>query len=86
MSDLISRSALLKEIKEFTDISSNYFSNPALLEKIIEIQPIAYNVDAVVGEIEEIKSFYCDDDDWDKAKNDAFRDAITIVRKGGVKK
>ena len=45
----------------------------------------AYSVENVVEELEKIKSFYCDDDDWDKAKEDAFREAINIVRKGGVK-
>ena len=83
MSDLISRSALLKEVEGFTNISRNYFSNPDLLKSIIENQPTAYDVDAVVAELEEVEQSRLEVHDWQGQS--AILDAIDIVRKGGVK-
>ena len=40
--DLISRSALIEHIKEFTNINEGYFENPQLLSRVIESQPTAY--------------------------------------------
>ena len=55
MSDLISRSALIEEIKGFTDISEEYFKNPKLLIEIIENTKTAYDVEKVVEQIHEAK-------------------------------
>lgn len=56
MGDLISRSELIKRIKGFTNISSEYFENPELLLDVIEKQPTAYDVEKVVAELVEMRN------------------------------
>jgi hypothetical protein len=75
MSDLISRSTLLKKLKEL-----NWLDDTPL-EDIINEQPTAYDVEKVVAELEEEKK-YCSY--HPKTKDEAINKAIDIVRKGGV--
>jgi hypothetical protein len=73
MGDLISRSKLLKEIETWggcVEALHEYISN----------MPTAYNVDAVVAELEEASTM----DDIDDAFYIREYVAIEIVRRGGV--
>lgn len=99
MSDLISRSALLKKLESMTNDNSEYVRNNSHqftykeLAYIICNQPTAYNVDKVVEELEEHKTQY---GKLQFAHNDAnmvcvyvgkeqaIDCAIDIVRKGGA--
>ena len=65
-----------------------------LLEKVeaevirqIDLQPTAYDVEAVLKELREREELYMfpDDDDYTCGQYDAMREAIEIVRRGGVK-
>ena len=84
--DLISRSVLIEHIKEFTNINGGYFENPQLLVRVIENQPIAYDVEKVVKQLEENMDEYhkrMDDYDEDLGGYVAMGFAIDIVRNGG---
>lgn len=96
MSDLISRSALLEEIKRELERGraiDSFFDGTLFhytgIKAIIENQPTAYDVDKVVKELEE-ESFwteptfdedgYCNDDSWEAVYLDK---AIEIVKEVG---
>ena len=89
MSDLISRSELLKEIEKYkfgaisNDAEREYIKN-TILDFIIG-QPTAYSVENVVAELEELRDRYDDG-----IKNFAIRiiigKAIEIVKQGGIGK
>lgn len=92
MSDLISRSALLKRLEEWntSDETDKALYNFAL-HRIIE-QPTAYSVDQVVEELEKQRNIIFQDTDseikivranaWDKI--DVLNKAIEIVKQGCV--
>ena len=91
MSDLISRSELLKEIEKYkfgaisNDTEREYIKK-TILDFII-CQPTAYSVDGVVEELEKSSKWvnetneYCDDDGNDYIP---LSKAIEIVKQGGV--
>lgn len=81
MSDLISRSALIKELKDLAD--KNYDRTQvymALIGAIGRVQdaPIAYDVEKVVEQLKENSLTKCN---WDECVD--LDEAIDIVRKGG---
>lgn len=82
--DLISRSALLEEIKK--QDTSNL--TKGLVLQFIEKQPTAYDVEEVVAELEEARKKYqrlcmeCDGKE-DEAMDIHYRNIIRIVRNGG---
>ena len=84
MSDLISRSALLKKIAEEYDLNyGEILINPERFYEMVETVPTAYDVDKVVAELEEEKTMAYDK--WDGGSSyKAYSQAIDIVRKGGV--
>ena len=83
MSDLISRSELLKEIKSLSIVlnGKQIFSDDAkdTVLRIINEQPTAYSVDRVVEELEKLKN----EKTMDSHKV-MIKDAIEIVKQGGV--
>ena len=88
MSDLISRSELLEEIKSLSIVlnGKQIFSDDAkdTILRIINEQPITYSVDKVVEELEEAKHEIClSDDDLEYYQN-GIDEAIEIVNRGGV--
>ena len=74
--DLISRSALLE------DIRNNITEMSGTMDwlKLIDRHPTAYNVDKVVEQLEEAKSNY----NGESAEFWTYREAIRIVKAGGV--
>ena len=96
MSDLISRSELLKRLEEWntSDETDKALYNFAL--NIIIEQPTAYSVDKVVDELEEIKGLACDGKscseceytsyclEGEQSEKVAIDKAIEIVKQGGV--
>ena len=86
MSDLISRSALLKKIAEEYDLNyGEILINPERFYEMVEEQPTAYDVEKVVAELEDAKFLMPPENDNHYADNGLFlEDAIDIVRKGGV--
>ena len=97
MSDLISRSELLKEIEKYkfcaisNDIEREYIKNVIL--NFIEFQPTAYSVDKVVEELESLKDGYdhsCLDNAYERGVEVGAKwmkkKAIEIVKQGGVGK
>lgn len=89
MSDLISRSQLLKEIEKYkfgaisNDAEREYIKKTIL--DFINFQPTAYSVENVVGELEKEKikkPLDCEDG----AYNCAICNAIEIVKQGSVRK
>ena len=87
MSDLISRSELLKEIEKYkfgaisNDAEREYIKN-TILDFIIG-QPTAYSVDGVVEELEEIEQHCLDMSDWQGQS--AMCNAIEIVKQEAEK-
>ena len=99
MSDLISRSELLEEIKSLSIVlnGKQIFSDDAkdTILRIINEQPTAYSVDKVVEELEKLKMRYfltianTGDEKSDFAYENvgnALDKAIEIVKQGGVAK
>lgn len=94
MSDLISRSALIKALEEDKrSINSHVYGciNPCdaddlefELEWVIYNQPTAYNVDKVVAELESEARFYNSASNSDQCVRYGIKKAIEIVRKDGV--
>lgn len=85
MSDLISRSALIEEIKGFTDISEEYFKNPKLLIEIIENTKTAYDVEKVVEQMRSESQLMSEAQLPHRYyKAIGTKRARTIIRKGGV--
>lgn len=84
MSDLISRSELIKHfeaIQQQENVVGLEFI--AMIDEIKE-QPTAYSVDKVVEELEEAKHEIClSDDDLEHYQN-GIDNAIEIVKQGGV--
>ena len=83
MSDLISRSELLEEIKSLSIVlnGTQIFPDDAkdTVLRIINEQPTAYSVDKVVKELEEAKHEIClSDDDLEYYQN-GIDEAIEIV-------
>ena len=97
MSDLISRSALLKifdhDLKCFETsgkTETEMYISVADMRKMINGQPTAYDVEKVVAELENASHWeeptfdedgYCNDDSWEVVYLDK---ATEIVRKGGI--
>lgn len=86
MSDLISRSALIKELQKC-------FVNNAIhkndLAEVIANAPTAYDVDKVVNTLRDRKAYFesCfekSDSAYDIGKFMAYGDAAEIVRRGGI--
>ena len=88
MSDLISRSALLKlfEDKMFNDKLMNPVIKMSDVIEIIEEQPIAYDKEAVVEQLEEVSNKYCSPRhlDCEGCGYYASEEAIGIVKAGGI--
>ena len=100
MSDLISRSKLIEEIKSLSIVlnGKQIFSNDAkdTVLRIINEQPTAYSVDKVVGELKQQAEQYrhrafevekkglCALADTYYGKQCSYEHAIEIVKQGGV--
>lgn len=100
MSDLISRSELLEEIKSLSIVlnGKQIFSDDAkdTVLRIINEQPTAYDIDEVVEELEERKALHKRLVDYETKNGtvtekyqhikaiDVLNDAIEIVKQGGV--
>ena len=96
MSDLISRSELIKELNKYCG-NQRYLVSENIRE-IINNQPTAYSVDKVVEELEELRKkdvcdyLYCDVCAYtdkcsgvtDQSNNLKWDKAIEIVKQGGV--
>ena len=85
MSDLISRSALLKEITEEYDLNyGEILINPKRFYEMVEPVPTAYSVEKVVAELEKLPNREADY--YYANSNDVIdrEDAIDIVKRGGV--
>lgn len=90
--DLISRSALLEKLEELIeyDTFDIYKEEPLIniswetLEDIISNQPIAYDVDRVVEELDKEKVFMIDEYTEEHEAVVFLDEAIEIVRGGGV--
>ena len=82
MSDLISRSQLLKQIETWGGCVE-------ALHDYIQIMPTAYDIDKVVEELEKLadesyKAFCIAFNSDDRAEYDAYTNAIEIVKQGGI--
>lgn len=89
MSDLISRSALLKKLESMTNDNEEHVRNNSHqftykeLAYIICNQPTAYDKEAVVEQLEELKNEAIDK--WDGgASHRAYIKALEIVKAGGI--
>ena len=89
MSDLISRSELLKEVEKYkfgaisNDAEREYIKKTSL--DFINFQPTAYSVDKVVKELEDLEIHF--DDDYFSSNREVMivkNDAIEIVKQGGI--
>ena len=94
MSDLISRSELIKEIEKYkfgaisNDVEREYIKK-TILDFII-CQPTAYSVDKVVEELEKLadenyKAYCIAFNSDDRAEYDAYTNAIEIVKEMAMK-
>lgn len=81
MSDLISRSALIENIKSRKYISTALYE---IFATIIDEQPIAYDKEAVVEKLERLPNREADY--YYASSNDVIdrEDAIEIVKEGGI--
>lgn len=84
MSDLISRSELLKEIEVWDGCVE-------ALHEYIQNMPTAYDIDKVVEELEKLadenyKAYCIAFNSDDRAEYDAYTNAIEIVKQGSVGK
>lgn len=85
MSDLISRSVLLKKIAEEYDLNyGEILINPERFYEMVETVPTAYDISKVVAELEELPNREADH--YYANSNDVIdrEDAIDIVKRGGV--
>ena len=85
MSDLISRSALLKDIAEEYDLNyGEILINPKRFYEMVETVPTAYDIEKVVTELEKLPNREADY--YYANSNDVIdrEDAIEIVKQGGV--
>ena len=92
MSDLISRQIVLDILQEEKSFRCGYDADIAILsiEKKIKEQPLAYDIEKVVAELESAENYYYDDTLDAECNLVMFKSirqdvAIDIVRKGGVK-
>lgn len=83
MSRLIDADVLFKAVTEGRYTTGNIFKDMEL-QQFINEQPTAYNVDAVVAELEKAKGEIALNEDDLNIYCGALDDAIDIVRKGGV--
>ena len=86
MSDLISRSALIEFVKEELKQDRPYDFKIKNIQRFIEDMPTAYNVDAVVAELGNIKVKHSYNPIKDEImyKGIDLEEVTSIVRKGGV--
>ena len=88
MSDLISRSELIKELNKYC--GNQRYLVPENIREIINNQPIAYSVEKVVEKLEEIRAKKtCNKEKCDTkeiCRICVVDDAIEIVKQGGVGK
>lgn len=92
MGDLISRKAVLDIIQGELNLNCGYDANIALfsVKKCVSELPTAYDMDAVVEQLEEESDYepidydYCDVACTDEQHFIATDKAIEIVRKGGA--
>ena len=89
MSDLISRSVLLKKIEEEYDLNyGEILINPERFYEMVEAIPTAYDIEKVVAELEtrqdDIQVDISLHDFYIQGYSSAIDYAIDIVRKGGV--
>lgn len=89
MSDLISRSEMIKAIEEhYINLTNDnvprsipdFYSE---MQKLVNNQPTAFDTEKVVEQLEE-KIEIAWGDDYIGGRKDAFNEAIDIVKKGGV--
>ena len=85
MSRLIDVDKLLEELREYHPLSLSH----GILSDI-EYFPTAYDVDKVLDELMERRYTYCglfeyEEDLYKDGRFDAYKDAIEIVKRGGVK-
>ena len=88
MSDLISRSELIKVLKDraTNEAIMGYMTAYDVTNSIIdevEEQPTAYDIDKIVEELKKIEQHCLDMSDWQGQS--AICDAIEIVKQGGVR-
>ena len=88
MSDLISRSELIKSFKEHMRTAKDFREIIINIIPTIENQPTAYDVDKVVEELEKLADASSDHmyEGYFDGKEDGIREAIEIVKQGGVRK
>ena len=98
MSDLISRSELIKFFKEHIRTAKDFREIIINIIPTIENQPTAYDVDKIIAELEKRKALYerlvgyelTNGTSSERNQNikaiDVLNDAIEIVKHGGVRK
>lgn len=91
MSDLISRSALIENLREIKTLYGVPMTNrdEQMIHWIIghiKEQPTAYDISKVVAELEELANHYhkCCLVDYNEGAEVGVRESMAIVRKGGV--
>lgn len=84
MSDLISRSALLQEFEKYNKMQDRDLWHITGIKAFIENQPIAYDVDKVVKELEEKKHNFSGGSLQTIYYWKGIEEAIEIVKGGGV--
>ena len=84
MGRLIDADDLYEKLKKDSSYDLDFFDSE--LREIIEKQPTAYDVENVVEALEEQQEYYSFDldNDLDCAKYKAYKNAIDIVKRGGV--
>ena len=85
MDDLISRSVLKEAFSKNSIFEKITDSRGMNVLEIIDEQPTAYDVDAVVKELEDIKNAPKRDCPYNTGWKSSVECAIEIVRKGGVR-
>lgn len=85
MSDLISRSELLKKIAEEYDLNyGEILINPERFYEMVEAMPTAYDVEKVVAELDNAESVKVFGSLNSGNRLIPVSDAIDIVKRGGV--
>ena len=80
MSRLIDEAEAIKRIKDYTGVfnENGYYTRNDLIVKAIRETPTAYDVDAVVHELEELRGVV-----FDEYTKFCFDKAIDVVKRGG---
>ena len=91
MSDLISRSELIKFFEAHIRTAKDFREIIVNIIPTIENQPIAYDVDKVIEELEKLadenyKAYCIAFNSDDRAEYDAYTNAIEIVKQGDIRK